>query len=82
MSDKPIDLDAKRKAKEAETTNESPTVSAATFLLNMAPKFDPDTYFREIMEANRKAKAKEVEAKAKRNALTKRRYRIEDKSND
>lgn len=69
MSDKPIDLDAKRKAKEAETTNESPT---------MAPKFDPDTYFSEIMKANRKAKAKEVEAKAKRNKLTKRRYRIED----
>jgi len=45
----------------------------------MKPKFNPDTYFAEIMKANAKAKAKEVEAKAKRNKLTKRRYRIEEK---
>jgi len=70
MSDKPIDLEARRKAKEAESTNDSPS---------MKPKFNPDTYFAEIMKANAKAKAKEVEAKAKRNKLTKRRYRIEEK---
>ena len=75
MSDQPIDLDARRKAKAeaAETTTESPT---------MKPNFDPETYFKGVLEQNRKAKAKEVEAKAKRNKLTKQRYRIEDKPND
>jgi len=68
MSEKPIDLEARRKAKEV--SNDSPS---------MKPKFDPDTYFAEIMKANAKAKAKEVEAKAKRNKLTKRRYNIEEK---
>ena len=70
MTDQPIDLDARRKAKETETTTDSPTLKQ--------PKFNPDTYFAGVMEQNRKAKAKEVEDKAKRNKLTKRRYKIKD----
>jgi len=73
MTDKPIDLEARRKAKAADTTETS------TDSPNLKPQFDPDTYFAEIMKANARAKDKAVEDKAKHNKLTKRRYRIEDK---
>jgi hypothetical protein len=77
MADKtPVSLaryKARKKQEEVsngpETSNDSPALK---------PKFDPDTYFQTITEQNAKAKEREVADKAKRNALTKRRYKIKD----
>lgn len=46
---------------------------------NMTPNFDPDEFFKGVMEQNKRAMKAAEKAREKRNRTTKRRYNIKDK---
>lgn len=46
---------------------------------NMTPNFDPEAFFRGVMEQNKRAKKAAEKARERHNKTTKRRYNIKDK---